>query len=144
VPSLVASAYGVILEVGPGIGNQLDRFDKSKVEHVYGVEPNAAFVSPLLAEVERASLQGKYTLILGLVEDEDLLAKNGLKEGSVDSIVCLQTLCTVRDPHQTMQWLFKLLKPGGVFIFWEHRRSHDYLTRLVQGTFRPRRASNVC
>lgn len=134
MPSLVASAHGVVLEVGPGMGSQLDRFDKSKIDHIYGVEPNPSFVPRLLAEVETTGLQEKYTLILGFVEDEDLLAKNGLKENSVDSIVCLQALCSVRDPDQTMRWMFKLLKPGGVFIFWEHRRSHDFLTRLVQGT----------
>jgi hypothetical protein len=81
VPSLVASAHGVVLEVGPGVGTQLDRFDKSKIDHIYGVELNPAFVSPLLAEVETAKLQGKYTVILGAVEDERLLAEYGLKAG---------------------------------------------------------------
>ena len=134
VPSLVASAHGVVLEVGPGVGTQLDRFDKSKIDHIYGVELNPAFVSLLLAEVEMAGLQGKYTVILGAVDDERLLAEYGLKAGSLDSIVCIGTLCSVSNPEQTMTWLYKLLKPGGVFIFWEHRRSHDFLTRLVQGT----------
>lgn len=115
------------------MGSQLDRFEKSKIDHLYGVEPNPAFVKPLLAQVETAGLQGKYTLILGYVEDDALLAKYGLKESSLDSIVCMQTLCSIRDPDRTMRWMFKLLKPGGVFIFWEHRRSHDFLTRLVQG-----------
>jgi SAM-dependent methyltransferase len=134
VPSLVASAYGVVIEVGPGVGSQLDRFNKSKIDHVYGVELNPALVSPLLAEVEAAKLHGKYTVIQGAVEDERLLAEYGLKAGSVDSIVCIGTLCSVKDPEQTMRWLYELLKPGGAFIFWEHRRSHDFLTRLVQGT----------
>jgi SAM-dependent methyltransferase len=134
VPSLVASAHGVVIEVGPGVGTQLDRFDKSKIDHIYGVELNPAFVSPLLAEVETAKLQGKYTVILGAVEDERLLAEYGLKAGSVDSIVCIGTLCSVSNPEQTMRWMYELLKPGGVFIFWEHRRSRDFLTRLIQGT----------
>jgi SAM-dependent methyltransferase len=137
VPSLVASAQGVVLEVGPGVGSQLDRFDKSKIDHIYGVELNPAFVSPLLAEVQAAKLQGKYTVILGAVEDERLLAEYGLKAGSVDSIVCIGTLCSVSNPEQVMRWMYRLLKPGGVFIFWEHRRSHDLLTRLVQGTLKP-------
>jgi SAM-dependent methyltransferase len=133
VPELVASAYGIVLEIGPATGNQLDRFDKSKIEHIYGVEPNPAFVSPLLATVKETGLQEKYSIILGVVEDEELLAQHGIKENSVDSIVCLQTLCSVNDPKQAAQWMFKLLKPGGVFIFWEHQRSYDSLTRIVQG-----------
>jgi SAM-dependent methyltransferase len=131
---LVASAHGIVLEVGPGMGSQLDRFDISKIDHIYGVEANPTFVSPLLAEVVKTGLEGRYTVILGLVEDEDLLARYNLKEGSVDSIICMQTLCSVKSPEQTMRWMFKLLKPGGAFIFWEHRRSHDFLTKLVQGT----------
>ena len=127
----------MVLEVGPGVGSQLDRFDKLKIDHIYGVELNPAFVSPLLAEVDAAKLQGKYTVILGAVEDERLLAEHGLKAGSVDSIVCIGTLCSVSNPEQTMRWIYKLLKPGGVFIFWEHRRSQDLLTRLVQGTTLP-------
>ncbi|MCJ1449168.1 MAG: hypothetical protein MMC23_009687 [Stictis urceolatum] len=137
VPSLVASAHGVVLELGPGVGTQLDRFDKSRIEHIYGVELNPAFVAPLLAEVERAKLQGKYTVISGAVEDERLLAEYGLRAGSFDSIVCIGTLCSVRDPEQTLRWLYELLKPGGSFIFWEHRRSRDFLTRLVQGFWNP-------
>jgi SAM-dependent methyltransferase len=134
VPSLVGSAHGIVLELGPGVGTQLDRFDKSKIEHVYGVELNPAFVTPLLAEVETAGLQGKYTVISGAVEDERLLAEYGIKAGSLDSIVCIGTLCSVSDPEHTMRWMYELLKPGGVFIFWEHRRSYNFLTRLVQGT----------
>lgn len=78
------------------MGSQLDRFDKSKIDHIYGVELNPAFASPLLAEVETTKLQGKYTLILGAVEDESLLATYGLNAGSVDSIVCLGTLFNAR------------------------------------------------
>jgi SAM-dependent methyltransferase len=121
-----------VLEVGPAVGNQLDRFDKAKVDHIWGVEPNPEFVVPLLAKVEEAGLQGKYTLLLGRVEDEELLAAHGIKEESIDSIVCIHSLCSIDNPEQTMRWMWKLLKPGGVFIFWEHQRSYDFWTRLVQ------------
>lgn len=96
----------------------MDRFDKSKIDHAYGVELNPAFVSPLLAEVETAKLQGKYTVILGAVEDDRLLAEYGLKKGSVNPIACIATLCSVSNPEQTMLRMYELLKPGGVFIFW--------------------------
>lgn len=144
VPSLVALAHGVVLEVGPGMGSQLDRFDKSKIDHIYGVELNPAFVSPLLAEVDKAELQGKYTVIAGAVEDKNLLAQHGLSAGSVDSIVCIGTLCSISDPEQAMRRMYELLKPGGAFIFWEHRRSDDFLTRIVQGTLKPRRFPSTC
>ena len=34
LPSLVASASGVVVELGPGSGNQLGRYDKKKVKKV--------------------------------------------------------------------------------------------------------------
>lgn len=34
LPSLVASASGVVVELGPGSGNQLGRYDKEKVKKV--------------------------------------------------------------------------------------------------------------
>ena len=34
VPKLVASASGVVVEVGPGNGNQIGRYDKEKVTKV--------------------------------------------------------------------------------------------------------------
>jgi SAM-dependent methyltransferase len=119
--------------VGPGVGNQVDCFDKSKIEHIYGVEYNPAFITPLLAEVENSGLQGKYTLIFGRVENEELLAEHEIKEGTMDSILCVQTLCSVDDPDKIVRWFWKLLEPGGVFIFHEHQRNHDFWTSLVQG-----------
>ena len=116
------------------MGSQLDRFDRSRVEHIYGVELNPALVSPLLAEVEKTNLQDKYTIVFGSVDDEDLLAQHGIKAGSLDSVVCIGSLCSVSEPEQVMCHMYSLLKPGGAFIFWEHRRSHNMLTRLVQGT----------
>ncbi|KAF1993527.1 S-adenosyl-L-methionine-dependent methyltransferase [Amniculicola lignicola CBS 123094] len=137
VSSLITSAHGIVIEVGPGIGSQLDRFDISKIEHIYGVELNPAFVPAIRAEVEKTQLQGKYTVIQGAVEDERLLAEFGVMRGSVDSIVCIGTLCSVDNPEKVMRWMYELLKPGGVFIFWEHRLSRDFLTRLVQGFWNP-------
>ena len=32
----------MILELGPGIGNQIPRYDVDKIRKVYGVEPNIA------------------------------------------------------------------------------------------------------
>lgn len=91
-------------------------------------------IPALQAEVERTNLQDKYTIVLGSVDDAGLLAKYGLTGGSLDSIVCIGTLCSTSEPAQVMRWMYRLLKPGGVFIFWEHRRSNNLLTRLVQGT----------
>lgn len=101
VPSLVASAHGVVLELGPGAGTQLGRFTPERVEHVYGVEPNTAF-SPGFADRLRAARlgqDGKYTLIPCGVEDGESLARFGVVEGSVDCVVSMQVLVSFWVSH---------------------------------------------
>ncbi|KAL4785460.1 S-adenosyl-L-methionine-dependent methyltransferase [Aspergillus varians] len=137
VPSLVQAASGVILELGPGAGNQIHRYNTSLVEYIYGVEPNPHFGDDINAKVEKHGLRDKYKLIVCGVEDSDVLGAEGVTEGSLDSVVCIQVLCAVQDPKNVMKGLWKLLKPGGKFIFWEHGCSRDRLTAGVQAFWNP-------
>lgn len=132
IPSLLKAADGVVLELGPGPGNQLHRFDMSRVEKVYGVEPNSRYQDGINAKVQKNGLQDKYKLIVSGIEDSDVLRKEGITEGSLDSVLCIQVLCAVRDPKAVMKEIWKLLKPGGKFIFWEHGWSRSSLTVAEQ------------
>ncbi|ROW00733.1 hypothetical protein VMCG_06542 [Cytospora schulzeri] len=134
VPSLVASAHGVVLELGPGTGNQLDRFTPERIEHIYGVEPNTTFSPGFMDRLRATRLgqDGKYTLIPCGIEDGESLARFGIVEGSVDCVVSMQVLCSIPDLEEQVRHIFNLLKPGGELIFWEHCRSSDPVTRVVQ------------
>jgi SAM-dependent methyltransferase len=133
VPELVSSAYGKILELGPATGNQLPRFNASKIIQIYGVEPNPIFTTPLRAKIAEMKLESKYTFITGSVDDETMLANHGIEENSLDCVLSIQVLCSVDDPKKTASLLWRLLKPGGTLIFWEHHRSHDWVSRVIQG-----------
>ena len=135
VPSLVKKASGVILDLGPGPGNQIHRFDSSSVEKIYGIEPNTNFKSRLEAKCQEHGLHDRYQLVACGIEDSERLRKEGITEGTVDSILCIQVLCAVDDTKSVMKELYKLLKPGGKFIFWEHGCSKNRWTNLMQGTF---------
>ena len=41
MPALVGKSYGRVLELGPGTGNQVPRYDRTKAESVVGVEKDA-------------------------------------------------------------------------------------------------------
>lgn len=69
------------------------------------------------------------------IEDSDILRKEGITEGSLDSLLSIQVLCAVQDPKIVMKEVWKLLKPGGKFIFWEHGWSKDPITIAEQGMF---------
>lgn len=118
--------------MGPGPGNQLHRFDMSRVDRIYGVEPNSRYQDGINAKLQKNGLQDKYKLIVSGIEDSNVLRKEGVTEGSLDSVLSIQVLCAVRDPKAVMKEVWKLLKPGGKFIFWEHGWSRSSLTVTEQ------------
>ncbi|KAJ6447025.1 alpha-L-arabinofuranosidase [Purpureocillium lavendulum] len=137
VPLLVQKASGVVLELGPGMGNQLSHFDKPKLTRVVGVESNAYFAAEIQRQVQEQGLEDVYELLTCSVDDRSALEREGLVAGSLDTILSIQVLCSVSHPGATLKELYRLLKPGGKLIFWEHHRSSDWLTMAVQYLWNP-------
>ncbi|THX82508.1 hypothetical protein D6D08_04761 [Aureobasidium pullulans] len=133
VPHLISLAKGVVLEIGPGSGTQLPRFNAEAVTRVYGIEPNGTFI-PILAAKAAAlpELKDKYTIIHAAFENVEILEDYGVVEGSVDTVVCMQVLCSVDNLPTTCKSIHALLKPGGHLLFWEHQNSSDMLTNWMQ------------
>ena len=69
------------------------------------------------------------------VEDSNVLKREGVTEGSMDTVLSIQVLCSVRDVKSVTREVWKLLRPGGSFVFWEHERSKDTVTAMVQGMY---------
>lgn len=135
MPSLIRAASGIVLELGPGSGNQLHRFDNPAIERIYGIEPNRHFATDINAKIEAHGLKDKYQLVVAGIEDSDTLREAGIKEGILDAVLCIQVLCAVKDTKSVMKEVWKLLKPGGKFVFWEHGWSKNRLTNVAQGMF---------
>ena len=135
MPSLVASASGTVLEIGPGSGNQLPRYDKTKTNKIYGIEPNAELHDALRKSIKKAGLSDIYNLVPCGIEDEAELKRFGVEKGGIDSLLSVQVLCSVPRPKEVVAQLYGLLKPGGQLIVYEHTSSDDRLSRTVQGRF---------
>lgn len=54
----------------------------------------------------------------------------------MDTVLSIQVLCSVGDVNSVMREVWKLLRPGGSFVFWEHERNKDTATAMAQGTYR--------
>ena len=54
----------------------------------------------------------------------------------MDTVLSIQVLCSVGDVKSVMREVWKLLKPGGSFVFWEHERHKDNITAIAQGMYR--------
>ncbi|TVY62304.1 Methyltransferase-like protein 7B [Lachnellula suecica] len=137
VPSLARTCHGKILELGPGPGNNIHRYDASLVDFIYAIDPNDNYGAAIAATAKRFDLQDKYKFIACGVEDSDVLRKEGVEERSMDTVLSLQVLCAVRDVKSVMREVYKLLKPGGSFVFWEHEKSRDTLTAVTQSCLNP-------
>lgn len=136
IPSLVRSARGTVLELGPCTGNQVQRLDATRIGHVYGIEPNAAFAATLARRVSEAGLEARYTPVWAPLERAGPeLGRLGVARGSVDCVLCIQVACSTRQPEELVRHCWDWLRPGGELIFCEHGASHDALTRVVQGQF---------
>ena len=129
---LLAQSKGVILDVGPGSGEQVKRFTHPEnITAIYGVEPGVSLHDRLREKGKQAGLGGKYN-VLSATADLDAvipeLIKSGLiKDGKTsstdlqlfDEIVCLRVLCGVPDQSSSVADLYSLLKPGGRFVVCE-------------------------
>jgi SAM-dependent methyltransferase len=136
VPALVGACHGTVLELGCAIGNQLQYFDKEKITHVYGIEPNALFEDSIAAKIKETGFQDRYTAITCGIEDGEILGAHGIVPGSLDCVLSIQVLCSVQDLKLSTKLIYDLLKDGGEVIFWEHGQSHDFVSRCVQRKFR--------
>ena len=132
LPSLVASVSGVVLELGPASGSQIPRYDIAKLTKVYGVEPCAALHEDLRKTAKKHDLGDIYEVVPCGVEDEAELTRRGITEGTIDTVLSTQVLCSVKDPETTAKLLYRLLKPGGSIVLYEHVRSDTEMGRQMQ------------
>ena len=132
LPSLDAKAYGTVIELGPGSGNQLSRYNKSAITKIYGIEPNVDLHPALRQTIKENGLSDVYTIVPCGVEDVDRLREYGVMEGSVDTVISVQVLCSVPRPEDIVKAMYRLLKPGGQMIVFEHVKSEDRMSQLVQ------------
>jgi len=150
---MMRTVHGVVLDVGPGSGEQLHHFDPTKIEKCYGVEPAKELHPGLRKAAIRVGFGvrgegsgregcGEYVVISAGAEQEELipaLAKTGLlgasgaSGGVFDEIVCVRVLCGVPNHAETIQGLYRLLKPGGRMVICEHvLQQYNLLARVMQ------------
>ena len=129
-------ASGIVLEIGPGTGNQLARMAPSQITRVYGIEPNAYLLESLQTRLkEFPALAEIYVPLHAALEDEEMLSNHGIISNSVDAVVCMQILCSVKNTEEAVKAVYRVLKPGGQLLFWEHQASTDPFTKIVQCEF---------
>lgn len=106
-----------MLEIGCGNGFILETLCKKGFLNVTGIEPGAEAVSKAVPEI-RAKIKN------------DIFQKGLFSEHSFDLIFFFQTLDHIYNPNDFIQECFRLLKPGGFLLAYQHDVDH-WTARLL-------------
>ena len=120
---LLAHARGRILEIGIGTGLNLQHYP-DHVRRITAIDPNAGMRRLARRRMERS----------GMVVDMNLGCAESLPFGDAafDGVVSTFTLCSVDDVEAALDEIYRVLRPGGHFLFLEHGLSPDQAVQRWQ------------
>lgn len=111
--ALVSRARGRVLEIGMGTGANLPYYTGAATD-VVGLEPSRT----MLAEAEKlaSGLPGpnRFRFVVGGAEAMPFA------DQSFDTVIACLVFCTIPDTQAAAREAFRVLRPGGEFLFFEH------------------------
>jgi ubiquinone/menaquinone biosynthesis C-methylase UbiE len=124
----LAPVDGEILEIGFGTGLNLLHYPEH-VRRIIAVDPNPGMNRLTLGRVARS----------GIAVDQRALGGEVLpfEDGTFDSVVSTWTLCSIPEVERALAETYRVLKPGGRFVFLEHGLSGDPNVRRWQRRLNP-------
>ncbi|GAA2126563.1 class I SAM-dependent methyltransferase [Arthrobacter humicola] len=111
---LVEAAYGVVVEIGAGYGATFP-FYPSAVTGVLALEPD-----PTLRGLARAAAS---KAPVPVTVQDGVAEALPAADASVDVVVSSLVLCSVADQATALAEVVRVLRPGGMLLFYEHVRS---------------------
>ena len=133
----VASARGLVLEVGVGSGLNLPLYGPA-VTRVVAIDPSPELLR--LASRRTADVVIPVSLLRASAEHLPLA------DAVFDTIVMTWTLCSIPNPMAALTEMRRILRPGGRLIFVEHGLSPEIRTARWQHWLTPywKRISGGC
>jgi ubiquinone/menaquinone biosynthesis C-methylase UbiE len=113
---LLAGASGAVLEIGLGTGLNLPHYPAA-VRKITAVDPNPGMHRKAQARVEASGLEVDKRLLGGEALPFDAAA--------FDCVVSTFTLCSIAQVERALAEIYRVLRPGGRFLFLEHGLSPD-------------------
>ena len=99
-----------VLEIGAGSGGNLKYFPHGT--QVEFLEPNPHFRHYMEQNAERNAHVTVLGVVVGYAED---MKAAGIKDESVDAVVCTHTMCTVQDVDQCLREIKRVLRPVSLY-----------------------------
>lgn len=114
---LLAAAAGEVLEIGFGTGLNLPFYDHDRVVALSAIDPNGGMNR--IAQRRLASVP--FPVHLQATGGEAL----PYGDCTFDCAVSTWTLCSIANVAAAMDEIWRVLKPGGTFLFIEHGRTPE-------------------
>lgn len=125
---LVQAAHGAVVEIGAGYGGTFP-FYPPAVSGVLALEPDPTLRG--LAQAAAAAAPVPVTVLDGVAESLPAA------DASVDVVVSSLVLCSVTEPAAVLAEVLRVLKPGGLLLFYEHVRSAHRVLAAAEDLLTP-------
>jgi SAM-dependent methyltransferase len=125
---LVEAAHGAVVEIGAGYGATFP-FYPAAVSGVLALEPDPTLRALALAAAATAPVP--ITVQDGVAESLPAA------DASVDVVVSSLVLCSVAEPSAVLAEAVRVLKPGGLLLFYEHVRSAHRVLAAAEDLLTP-------
>jgi len=111
--ALIRKATGRVLEIGIGTGANLPHYTAAATE-VIGLEPSRAMLDDARAVAATLTGPTRFEFVVGGAEALPF------PDASFDTVIACLVFCTIPDTQASAREAFRVLKPGGQFLFFEH------------------------
>lgn len=119
---LLKNLSGTVLELGCGTGANLEFYPKT-IKNLVLIEPNKKMRQKLAKKL----LRYPYLTTTVINGNDEFIA---FPDHSFDAVVVTLVLCSVKNLHQILSEIYRVLKPGAKLVFIEHVAAADHLNRF--------------
>jgi ubiquinone/menaquinone biosynthesis C-methylase UbiE len=126
---VLAKARGEVLEIGFGSGLNLPYYPAEQIEKITTIDVNPGMNKLAKARIDQSSIAVDYRTLNG----ENL----PFADNSFDTVVSTWTLCSIKLVDNAIGEIYRVLKPGGKFLFIEHGLSDDPQVQKWQHALTP-------
>jgi ubiquinone/menaquinone biosynthesis C-methylase UbiE len=124
----LAAVRGRVLEIGIGTGLNLSCYP-AHIRQITAIDPNPGVAKLLVRRAKRAGIEIDQRIARG----EQL----PFEEGSFESVVSTLTLCSIGNAQQALREIYRVLRPDGHFVFFEHGLSPEPMVQKWQRRLNP-------
>jgi len=114
---IVPLAKGIVLDIGIGSGLNIPFYNKSNIDHLYGLDPSEELLKIAKPLAKKNELEIEF-----LQCGAEAIP---LTDQSIDTVLITYTMCTIPDIKLSNSEIMRVLKPEGKLLFCEHGLAPD-------------------